>query len=247
MNPSDSAWSTRPGSAGWWLQKGSPHPRQRRVRRLSVDALTEAALRLLHEHGSEALTMRRVAEALGCSQASLYRHVRSRDELTAIVADEAIRRGLQPPPHGLDWRAETEWSTRAFRAFLLDHPAVAPLIGGAARLGPWALRGVEHTVQTFIGAGLSLREAMAASGAIATFVIGSAQLTLGLNTDDRAERQAREALYLRLDPSSHPLLTGHAADAASVGSDEEFEFGLTAMLDGIAAAIRRAGTDERPT
>ncbi|MFI6899705.1 TetR/AcrR family transcriptional regulator C-terminal domain-containing protein [Nonomuraea sp. NPDC050394] len=205
---------------------------------LSLEAIADTALRLLDEHGIEAMTMRRLAEDLGCNQSSLYRHVRSRDELTIIVADRAIRLGLQPPPPGLDWRSEAEWLAREFRAFLLGHPSVALLLRGTERLGPNSLQGVEFAVDRFIGAGLSPRRAAAAAGALATLIIGSVQFNLYLDATDPGERQARQTLYERLDPQTHPRMVRHATDIAGVGSEEEFEFGLRMFLDGIAVAVR---------
>ncbi|MCU1685129.1 MAG: hypothetical protein JWQ81_5868 [Amycolatopsis sp.] len=42
---------------------------------------------LLDTRGAAALTMRNLAEALDCTQASLYRHVRNREELVTLLVD----------------------------------------------------------------------------------------------------------------------------------------------------------------
>lgn len=73
---------------------------------------------------------------------------------------------------------------------------------------------------------------------MATLVIGSVQFNLYLDATDPGEQQARQALYERLDPQTHPRMVRHATDIAGVGSDEEFEFGLKMLLDGIAVAVR---------
>jgi hypothetical protein len=44
-------------------------------------------------------------------------------------------------------------------------------------------------------------------------------------------------LYEGLDPSPLPLLVAHAEEVSRVGSPDEFEFGLAALLDGIEFRI----------
>src|SRR5215469_4501982 len=80
----------RPGTAAWWLAREEQPTRKRRRRSLTLEAVLEASLTLLDARGADALTMRSVAGALGCSQASLYRHVRNREELVTLLYDRAI-------------------------------------------------------------------------------------------------------------------------------------------------------------
>src|SRR5579862_9905479 len=63
---------------------------ERRRKRQTLDQarVVRAALALLDEVGLDELTMRRLAERLGVKAASLYRHVRNKDELLALLGDE---------------------------------------------------------------------------------------------------------------------------------------------------------------
>jgi AcrR family transcriptional regulator len=106
----DDAAPIRAGSAAWWLARTeNTDDRPRRRRMLSLDLIADAALSVLDTEGAEALTMRRLAQHLECSQAALYRHVTSRDELVVVTMDRAMGLGLPPPPEGLDWRQTAEW------------------------------------------------------------------------------------------------------------------------------------------
>src|SRR5262245_34029368 len=59
-------------------------PRRKR-RTLDQAQVVRAALALLDEVGLDELTMRRLAERLGVKAAALYRHVRGKDELLALL------------------------------------------------------------------------------------------------------------------------------------------------------------------
>src|SRR3954453_19067426 len=73
-----------------------PAPRSRRERPakppLSRDALVAAALEIARTEGVDAVSMRRVAQALDTGPASLYVYVADRDELHELLFDAAIGR-----------------------------------------------------------------------------------------------------------------------------------------------------------
>ncbi|GAA4553971.1 TetR/AcrR family transcriptional regulator C-terminal domain-containing protein [Amycolatopsis samaneae] len=196
---------------------------------------------LLDTRGAAALTMRNLAEALGCTQASLYRHVRNRDELVTLLVDRALGVASAAPPEGTDWAGKAAWSARLFRAHLLRHPGVASLLRGTERLGPNSLAGMEYALGLFVGAGLSPRLAAAAASSLATFVIGSVRFNLGLDASDSEESRHRRLLYRSRDATALPLLVRHADVLAEVGSDDEFEVGLTALLTGFRVLIEQEG------
>ncbi|MEU7858677.1 TetR/AcrR family transcriptional regulator [Nonomuraea sp. NPDC049141] len=229
----------RAGTAAWWLartENADDRPRRRRM--LSLDLIADTALSVLDTEGAEALTMRRLAQQLRCSQASLYRHVTSRDELMVLAMDRAVGQGLHPPPEDLGWRQSVEWQAHSFRDFLLAHPGLVPFLRGTERLSPNSLSGMEHSLGQFIDIGLSVREAYATASAFATFVVGSVQFNLGVDTASPVEQRLRRRLYEGLDPDRYPILVAHADELSRMGSHEEFEFGLAALLDAIEARLR---------
>lgn len=61
--------------------------------KLTIDAekVAAAAMKLYDEHGLDAVSIESVAEGLGVSRATLYRTIRSLDELHAILLDRVIR------------------------------------------------------------------------------------------------------------------------------------------------------------
>lgn len=94
--------------------------------RFTRDGIVAAALALLAELGLERLSMRRVAESLDTTQATLYRHVVNHDELVARVVDAAVAE-LELPAHPGP-AGRRQWlldACGAFRAGMLRYPGVA--------------------------------------------------------------------------------------------------------------------------
>jgi AcrR family transcriptional regulator len=100
----------------------------RRRSQFDRDGIARAALALVDEDGLDALTMRALAHRLECDPMTLYRHVRNREDLLALVVDTAIS-DIEPPDPTLDDRAWIRASMLGFRTACLRHPNVMPLIG----------------------------------------------------------------------------------------------------------------------
>jgi AcrR family transcriptional regulator len=78
--------------------------------------------------GLSACTMRGVANRLGVEPMSLYWHVANKDDLLDGVIARVLDGISLPPVEAPDWRRQlTEFAT-AFRAIILAHPGVAPLL-----------------------------------------------------------------------------------------------------------------------
>lgn len=91
-----------------------------------AQAIADAAWDLVEAEGAEALTMRRIADALGVSAPSLYKHVDSRDAVVALLqaralteAADAMRRALARHPERPRLAA-----VLAYRRWALRHPAI---------------------------------------------------------------------------------------------------------------------------
>src|SRR3982074_1023831 len=94
------------------------HRRKRQP--LDQAQVVRAALVLLDEVGLDDLTMRRLAERLGVKAASLYRHVRNKDELLALLGDE-ISGEISIVPSTGTWREQLIEMARRVRRGLLVH------------------------------------------------------------------------------------------------------------------------------
>src|SRR5574341_1482687 len=73
--------------------------------RLDRSQIVQAALDLLDAVGFDGLTMRNLAKKLGIKAASLYWHVRNKQDLLSLLADE-ICASMREPDRTLPWRKQ---------------------------------------------------------------------------------------------------------------------------------------------
>src|ERR1700690_4421209 len=71
---------------------------------LSVEAIVTAAIRVADAEGLEAVSMARVAEQLGFTTMSLYRHVTSKEELLQLMWNASAQEAEDLVLRGDTWR-----------------------------------------------------------------------------------------------------------------------------------------------
>ncbi|MGW1894422.1 TetR/AcrR family transcriptional regulator [Streptomyces sp. NPDC002004] len=228
------------GSAAWWSGRYAARARRRsRPGGLTLDAIMEAALRIADEDGLDALTMRAVADRMNVRHTSLYRHVAGREELLVELVDHMLGEISLPEP-GPDWRAGTEAGAREYRRVLLAHHALVPLLPRGQLLGPNALQAREQGLRLLIGAGWPPDRAVRIYLTVTHFVVGAVVLDSGGAARTPGQRTAMADLFAALPAGRHPLVTAHSALLGGPDGDEEFDFGLRCLLDGIAGTRRRS-------
>src|ERR1700750_3126755 len=120
-------------------------PRSRRDRpakaALSREAIVDAALPIAREEGVEALSMRRLAQALDTGPASLYVYVANRDELWDLVFDAAVGSIETEPTDPARWREQLHaLGERMLHMMAVEYPGMARLAMARIPVGDNALR-----------------------------------------------------------------------------------------------------------
>jgi AcrR family transcriptional regulator len=116
-------------------QSDVPEPPWRRAQPpprapITRDAIVEAALVVLDRVGMDGLSMRRVAEELGTGAASLYWHVRNKEELFQLIFDRVTREVVLPEPDPAHWKEQVKALGLQMRKVLSKHRDVARLSFG---------------------------------------------------------------------------------------------------------------------
>jgi AcrR family transcriptional regulator len=210
---------------------------------LTRDEIVDCAIRLLDREGPDAFSMRRLGQELDAGATSLYWHVRSKDELVDLVLDRVIGEVLDDYRAGLpgaaDWRARLAEVARSLRRVLLRHRHIAPLLGERPTIGPRALDAAEAVLGILLDAGFDPRTTALASGALINYASGFALLESRSSRAADGTPAARELeaavmeYFATLPPERYPNMIRVAAER--IAEDEQFEYGLARVLDGIEA------------
>jgi AcrR family transcriptional regulator len=220
---------------------------------LSIDAVVDAAISLADADGLDAVTMRRVADLAGTAPMTLYTYVPGKAELLDLMLDTVYARMPRPTTTGRPWRDRVAAVAEENRAMFAAHPWAAAISTGRPPLGPGQMAKYEHELQALDGLGLSDVDLDAALAHLLAFVRSHASDTAAAlaarrasRMDDRKWWEVNAPLLARvLDPSAYPTAArvGTAAGDAhgsAWDSDHAWTFGLTTMLDGLAALIGRS-------
>ena len=126
-----------------WRLPVTPSRRGRRST-LDVEMVVGTAVRLADEGGLDAATLPKVAEELGVTAMSLYRHVGSKHELLQLMMDAASE-PVAPAPEGpVGWRAGLRrWATDLWSLYR-DRPWIPRVPLHSAPSGPHQIAWLER-------------------------------------------------------------------------------------------------------
>jgi AcrR family transcriptional regulator len=230
--------------AAWGLRE-CPHKGPKRE--LSLGRIVEAGIRLADSEGLAAVSMGRVAEAVGASTMALYRYVTAKDELLDLMVDSALGSPPAPEP-GEGWRPGlARWAWAELAAYRLHPWALSVPISGPPLL-PNVVSWLESGLQSMGGTGLSEGEKMSVILLLTGYVRNAATVAVQVDAaflaaapDGQDPMSAYTQLLGRLiDPNRFPGLTAVLASGVLDTTDEwddEFTFGLDRVLDGIGALV----------
>ncbi len=209
---------------------------------LSRERVVAAAIAVLDAEGFAGLSMRRVARELDTGAMSLYRHVAGREELLDLALDGLAAEIATPEPTG-EWRSDLAAVAGAVRGALLQRRDLTLLLTARLGRGTSALPGLDRTIGIFLRAGFTPRDAVRSNHALGMYVAGAATWeAVGLDGEAdpaaRADRAADAAARLGALPAGMvPNLVAVADELFAGSSDERFDYGLAALIEGFVARL----------
>ena len=237
-------------SAAWGLKTGSPRPRKHG---LSLPRIVEAGIRVAASDGLAAVSMSRVASELGAATMSLYRHLSAKDELLAHMVDTAFADAPPAFGPGDTWRAGLAHWAALHLAVLRRHPWLVRVPISGPPLMPnqvlWFERGIACLRDTQLAEAEKPSVLLLVNGFVRNQATLEADLMLAARTSGIAPDQVGASysdLLARLtDAARFPAIHALLAARVFVGDgaiEDDFQFGLDRILDGIAVLIRARDT-----
>lgn len=217
---------------------------------LNHEAIIEAAVRFMDEHGILPLTMRRLGAELGVEAMALYRYLPSRDAVLDGVVDAVMVELYDDPDVHPDaaasWQDYLQRLAHGVRGVALLHPQIFPLVATRPPSAPWlrpplrSLHWAESFLDALIGSGFSDEAAVAAYRGFTSFLLGHLLLevsALGADVGPVPEADPDEPVQ----PSElldHPHLLRLQSELSEDRSAEEFDDSLESLLDRITEQHR---------
>jgi AcrR family transcriptional regulator len=232
------------GAAAAPRSGGGPRSRRDRPAKpaLSREAIVYAALDIARTDGVEALSMRRIAQALDTGPASLYVYVANRDELHELLFDAAVGTVETEPLDPARWREQLKALVRRMVTVMIeDFPGMAILAMARIPVGDNALRVTDSMLAQLKAGGASDQAAAYAADLIsmyATAIAYEQSLLRTLFSDPDHERREIErvsARFASVDPERFPTLAALAPALTRGDGEERFELGLDMIVNGLLA------------
>jgi AcrR family transcriptional regulator len=201
-----------------------------------------AAVDLANTAGIDALSMRKLGDALGVEAMSLYNHVSNKSELLDRMVDVVFAE-IDLPPADVDWRTAMRTRALSARRVLTRHWWAIGLMESRSAPGPATLRHHDAMLGCLRRAGFTVAMTGHAYALLDSFVYGFAvqETSLPFDSPEDAAQVAHD--ILRQAPAGeYPYLAELAAERvmqADYDFGDEFEVGLDLLLDSLQRAIER--------
>lgn len=219
-------------------------PRSRRERpakaALSREAILDAALAIAREDGVEALSMRRLAQALDTGPASLYVYVASQAELWELLFDAALATVETEPTDPARWREQLHaLAGRIVYMMAVEYPGMARLAMTHIPVGDNSLRVAESMVSLLKAGGVSDQATAYAMDLVGSYINAIAyeqSLYATLYSDPQHEERevARIAeRFANLSAERYPTIAALAEKMTAGDGQERFALGLDVIINGL--------------
>lgn len=183
---------------------------------LTRDQVVEAAISAIHAGRYEEMTIRTLAADLDVAPMSLYRHIRSRDDLLDEVADRLLSLSWRPTMSTRNWQAWTMDAATRLRILLVSQPAVLHVYLSHPVTSPAALDRMDSIVGVLQRVGFTGGEARHLYAVLHTYTLGFSAL------------EASRSKWL----SANELSDETTRHLASFTTTAQFKIGLKMILSG---------------
>ena len=219
------------------MAAAAPEPVEPRLP-LSRERILRAALAIADEQGIEALSMRKLAQALGFEAMSLYNHVANKNDLLDGLLDLVLEE-TDTPSHDEPWDAAIRASAISVHDAFRRHGWAPPLLMKGAHIRPARLGYMDSLLGRLRAAGFDADTTYHAYHVLDGHIFGFSQWeTSHSSYSPSDEIKLRELFEHVITEEAYPHLREHGQQHFAQGPHRDvsaFEFGLDLILDGLRA------------
>ncbi|WP_116201779.1 TetR/AcrR family transcriptional regulator [Amycolatopsis circi] len=217
----------------------SPKPRRRTVP-ITVEQVVDTALEIIAAEGYEALSMRRVADALNTGPASLYAHVVNKTDLDELLIARLSAKIVLPKPDAANWRNQIRDVCAQLRDLYLAYPGIS---GAAFAVAPTDLdtaRLTEGMLAILLNGGVTAQAAAWGVDAlllyVAAYCLEASIVRRRVEEKDAVWVVGRDEMQRRLaslPEEEFPYTASHAVELTAGEGHDRFDFAVALMIDGL--------------
>lgn len=217
---------------------------------LSRDRIVDAAMELVVAEGYDAVSMRRVAQALNTGAASLYAHVENKQELDQLMLDRVAAQIVVPDPVPDKWQEQIIQVMHDLLATMRRYPGVARAAIGQIPLAENSLLTTERILAILRAGGVPDWVAGYAVDLIPLYVCAIAfeeyvQRASEWTSTDVEKYVTELAEWFRSLPAGRfPNIVALAGAMTSGDGDDRFTFGARVIVAGLASFGPKDGPED---
>ncbi|MDP9100868.1 MAG: TetR/AcrR family transcriptional regulator [Actinomycetota bacterium] len=194
---------------------------------LTRSRVLDAAVELADSHGIDAVTLRRLAEALGVHPTSIYNHLPSKEAILDGVSERLVEQACLGAAFP-SWREWVRSFAHAMRGLAQAHPGAFAVFTRRPAQGPGADAHLEAALDAFRRAGFAPRAANEA-------VTGVSLALMGLALNEGAVAGPATPGLAHLLPERYPRIS-EAAQAVPASTDGVWDLMVAALIRGLETA-----------
>jgi AcrR family transcriptional regulator len=214
---------------------------------LSTERIIDAATNLLERRGPDALSARKLGQALGADPTAIYRYFNNMDDIVLAVADRLLGQAMASFVPDTDWRIALRDLACRVHTVYVAHPHVAQVAFCRVTRRPHEMMFVETVLRILHEAGFSTAEAVQRYRALADTMLSFAGQDSGaeilpaevLEGDDLAW----QASYRQVGSDTHPQIKKAQQLLAEVMTMSSFTTALDFLIVGFGEPVLQSTLD----
>ncbi|GGD57951.1 TetR/AcrR family transcriptional regulator C-terminal domain-containing protein [Paenibacillus nasutitermitis] len=206
--------------------------------------IVQTALQLLDEIGLKELSMRKIADKLQVKTASLYYHIKDKDQLMQLLSDR-ISEEMEWPDSSLPWMEQIDLWGEEFRKILHSRRDTVELFNTTIAVGYSRLDLIEKLFRLLTLAGFPDEQVPWVASILKNYVLGFVGEEVRLrnrsdqgNASNKEKSEMYNQFYSQLPQERFPHMIRLAVYTTNSDWEKEFAFGFELLIAGLEKKLQ---------